>query len=78
LALGWIIDQYRVKTDKPFDKAQDRLRGITNGLLRPRSGQARVDDPEYIVRLIKKVVTVSVETVKIVKGLPELGEKIST
>jgi hypothetical protein len=38
----------------------------------------RADDPEYIVRLIKKVVTVSVETVKIVKGLPELSEKIST
>jgi len=38
----------------------------------------RADDPEYIVRLIKQVETVSVETVKIVKGLPELGERIST
>jgi predicted helicase len=27
------------------------------------------DDPQYIVRLVKKVVTVSVETVKIVKNL---------
>ncbi len=71
-ALDWIIDQYRVKIDKPFNKAQDRLRGITNDLLRLRSVQARADDPEYIVRLIKQVVTVSVETVKIVKGLPEL------
>ena len=34
----------------------------------------RADDPEYIVRLIKKVVMLSVETVKIVKGLPELEE----
>lgn len=62
-ALDWVIDQYRIKTDKRS--------GITND---PNCA----DDPEYIVRLIKKVVTVSVETVKIVKGLPELGEKIST
>jgi len=49
----------------PFDKAQDRLHGITNN---PNRG----DDPEYIVRLIKQVVTVSIETVKIVKGLQGL------
>jgi len=56
-ALDWVIDQYRVKTDKRS--------GIKND-------PNRADDPEYIVRLIKQVVTVSVETVKIVKGLPEL------
>jgi len=27
------------------------------------------DDPQYIARLVKKVVTVSVETVKVVKRL---------
>lgn len=32
-----------------------------------------LDDEEYIVRLIKQVITVSLETVKIVKGLPDLG-----
>jgi predicted helicase len=32
----------------------------------------RADEPDYIVNLIKKVVTVSVETVKIIKNLPEL------
>jgi predicted helicase len=31
----------------------------------------RDDDPEYILRLIGQVVTVSLETMKIVKGLPE-------
>ncbi len=31
----------------------------------------RADDPEYIVRLVKQVVTVSLETVAIVRGLPE-------
>ena len=31
------------------------------------------DDREYIVRLIGKVISVSLETVEIVEGLPELG-----
>ena len=31
----------------------------------------RADDPEYIVRLVGQVVRVSVETVKIVNGLPK-------
>ena len=57
-ALEWVIDQYRVKTD--------RRSGIVND-------PNRAEDPEYIVRLIGKVISVSLETVKIVKGLPELG-----
>ena len=52
-ALDWIVDQYRVTVD-PRSK-------IVND---PNDS----DDPQYIVRLIKKVVTVSVETVRIVKG----------
>jgi predicted helicase len=56
-ALDWIIDQYRVTTDARS--------GIVSDPNRP-------DDPQYIVRLIGKVITVSVETVKIVKGLPSL------
>lgn len=57
-ALDWIIDQYQVSTDKRS--------GITND-------PNRLDDPQYIIRLIGKIVTVSVETVKIVKSLPELS-----
>ena len=56
-ALEWIINQYQIKTDKRS--------GITNNPNRP-------NDPQYIVRLIKKVVTVSLETVEIVEGLPEM------
>lgn len=56
-ALEWVIDQYQVSTDKRS--------GITND-------PNRDDDLEYIVRLIGKVITVSVETVKIVNGLPNL------
>ncbi|MCY4079591.1 MAG: N-6 DNA methylase [Caldilineaceae bacterium] len=57
-ALEWIIDQYRVKTDKRS--------GIVND-------PNRADDPQYIVRLVGKVISVSLETVRIVQGLPELG-----
>ena len=32
----------------------------------------QLDDPQHIARLIGKVLTVSLETVKIVGGLPEL------
>ena len=57
-ALEWVIDQYRVKTDKRSGIVNDPNRG---------------DDPQYIVRLIGKVISVSLETVKIVESLPELG-----
>ena len=57
-ALEWIIDQYRVKEDKRS--------GIIND-------PNREDDPQYIVKLIGKVITVSLETVEIVEGLPKLG-----
>jgi len=57
-ALEWVIDQYQVSTDKRS--------GITNDPNRP-------DDPQYILRLIGQVITVSLETVKIVRGFPELA-----
>lgn len=56
-ALDWIIDQYRVKTDKRS--------GITND---PNN----LEDETYILRLIKQVVTVSLETVQLVNNLPPL------
>ncbi len=56
-ALEWIIDQYRVKTDKRS--------GIIND-------PNRAGDLQYIVRLIGKVITVSLETIAIVEGLPAL------
>jgi len=57
-ALEWVIDQYQVSTDKRS--------GIVNDPNRP-------DDPEYIVRLIGQVVTVSVETVTLVRELSTLS-----
>lgn len=56
-SLDWVIDQYQVSTDKRS--------GITND-------PNRADDPQYILRLIGQVITVSLETVKLVKSLPPL------
>ena len=52
-----VIDQYQVSTDKRS--------GIS-------SDPSRADDEEYIARLVGRVVTVSVETVKLVKALPDV------
>ena len=60
-ALDWIIDQYRVKTDKRS--------GIVND-------PNRAADPQYIVRLIGKVMSVSLETVEIAAALPQLGVSV--
>lgn len=58
-AIEWIMDRYQVKTDKNS--------GIVND---PNQWS---DDPRYIVDLVKRIVRVSIETVKIVKRLPGLG-----
>jgi len=56
-ALEWVIDQYQVSTDKRS--------GIVND-------PNKLDDPQYIIRLIGKIVTVSLETMKIINSFPEL------
>ena len=55
-ALEWVIDQYQV--------SKDARSGI-------ESDPNRSDDEEYIVRLVGRVVTVSVETVKLVNELAQ-------
>lgn len=56
-ALEWVVDQYQVTTDKGS--------GIVND-------PNREDDPEYIVGQVGQVVTVSLETVRLVKELAGL------
>ena len=56
-ALEWVVDQYRVKTDKRS--------GIVNN-------PNRADDSQYIVKLIGKVITVSLGTVETIENLPAL------
>ncbi len=55
-ALDWVIDQYQVSEDK------------RSGIV---SDPNNIDDEEYIVRLVGKVVTVSLETVKLVRELEQ-------
>jgi predicted helicase len=57
-ALAWLLDRYRVSVDKPS--------GIVND---PNDWCDEHKDPTYIVELIKKVTTVSVETMRIVARL---------
>ncbi|KUM86538.1 MULTISPECIES: DEAD/DEAH box helicase [Streptomyces] len=57
-AIEWIIDRYQVKVDKASEITTD-----------PNDWS---DDPRYIIDLLKRIVTVSLETMKIVDGLPPL------
>lgn len=59
--IEWVIDRYYVKTDKAS--------GIVND---PNDWSREVSDPRYILDLLARVVTVSVETMKIVDALPVL------
>ncbi len=60
-ALDWLIDRYRVTTHKKS--------GIVND---PNDWADEVGEPRYILDLIKRVTRVSLRTVEIVRGLPEL------
>lgn len=59
--LEWMIDRYQVKVDPAS--------GIVN------DPNAYSDDPLYIANLIRRLVTVSVETMKIVDSLTAISEK---
>ena len=59
-ALEWVMERYTVSVDKDS--------GIRND---PNTWS---EEPRYILDLVKRIVRVSLETVKIVKGLPALKE----
>ena len=59
-ALEWIMERYQVTIDKDS--------GIKND---PNEWS---EDPRYIIDLVKRIVTVSIETMKIVKTLPSIEE----
>jgi predicted helicase len=61
-AVEWIIDRYQVKTDKGS--------GIVND---PNAWSREVENPRYILDLLARIVTVSLETMAIVDGLPPLA-----
>ena len=60
-ALDWIIDRYYVRVDKASGIVNDaNMWGIEHG------------EPDYILNLIQRIVTVSIRTVEIVQSLPPL------
>lgn len=63
-AIEWIMDRYQVKTDKDS--------GITND---PNDWGLEHNNPRYILDLILSIITVSIETMKIVNNLPKLDLK---
>lgn len=60
-ALDWIIERYRITRDEDKNGKGSKIENDPN----------RIDDPEYIIRLIKKVVNVSVETMKLINDISE-------
>lgn len=60
-ALEWIIDRYQVTTHKASQIRND-----------PNDYAREIGNPRYIIDLIKRIVTVSMETNRIVKDLPAL------
>lgn len=59
-ALDWVMERYQITKDKDS--------GIWNN---PNDWS---DEPRYIIDLVKRIVRVSIESVKIVKALPALEE----
>lgn len=59
--IEWVMERYQVRTDNAS--------GIVND---PNDWSREQGDPRYILDLLARVVTVSVETVRIVRGLPRL------
>ena len=62
-AIEWVMERYQITVDKDS--------GIRND---PNAWATESGQPDYIVNLVKRVVRVSVETVKLVKALPALNE----
>ena len=60
-AIGWILERYQIKTDKDS--------GIVND---PNDWGKEHGNPRYILDLLLSIITVSVETMKIVKSLPKI------
>ena len=60
-AIEWVMERYAVKTDPASLIAND-----------PNDWCREHDDPKYIYNLLLRIITVSLETMKIVRSLPKL------
>lgn len=64
-ALEWILERYRLRVDPDS--------GITND---PNAWGIERGNPEYILNLVRRIVTVSVESVTLINGLPDLEIRV--
>lgn len=62
-AIEWLMERYAVTTDKDS--------GIVNN---PNDWCDEQGNPRYIIDLVKRVIRVSLETMEIVKSLPDINE----
>ncbi|MFZ1814518.1 MAG: type ISP restriction/modification enzyme, partial [Rhizobiaceae bacterium] len=69
-AIEWIIDRYQVKVD-----GGPKGSGIVND---PNDWSREVGDPRYIINLLARIVTVSLETMTIVDALTPLDIRSET
>ena len=65
-AIEWLIERYQLSTDSSSNIVND-----------PNDWAQEHSNPSYILDLVKRIVHVSVETMKIVKALPLLEERKS-
>lgn len=66
-ALEWLMERYQIVMDKES--------GIRND---PNDWAKEHQKPRYILDLLKRVIRVSIETMKIVHSLPTLNERANT
>jgi len=62
-AIEWIIDRYQFSKDKDSQIIND-----------PNDWAREHEDPKYILNLLKSIITVSIDTMKVVNSLPSLKE----
>ena len=65
-AIEWVMERYQVSIDRDSDIEND-----------PNDYCIENKDPQYILNLLKKVINLSIQSVKIINSLPKIDETIS-
>jgi predicted helicase len=69
-ALEWVVERYCITADAVKEQADGTKRG--SGIVNdPNRSEAMLREPEYVARLVGRVVQVSMETQALVRSLPE-------
>lgn len=69
-ALEWLVERYCMSIDAIKEQPDGTKRG--SGIINdPNRSAGMLEEPEYVARLVGRIVAVSMETQEIVRGLPE-------